>query len=319
MALKYKIDFYQNGNEKDIHELFLLAYNRSIFPLDGWKWRFKDNPFGKGLITLAWDYDLLVGHYAVSCINISINGQNWLAGLSGTTMTHPAYRGMGLFPKLALYTYQKMKDCGMAMVWGFPNRMSHSGFVQNLSWHDICEVPTLRLRLFEYTLNSDLTNEIQEVFSVDDRFDQLWQKVKNDYGIMVRRDRAYVTWRYFLNPNVNYRLITCIVEEEIKGYAVFKRYRDELQVVDLLIGRDDVKVGESLITFVIDQALKENALSVSLWLNVTHPLHFVLEKKGFIPEGPVTYFGALAISAKTDSIIYDYRQWYFTMSDSDVF
>lgn len=60
--------------------------------------------------------------------------KDYHTGLSGTTMTHPEYRGKGLFPVLARSTYARMKAANMAMVWGFPNAMSHRGFVRNLNW-----------------------------------------------------------------------------------------------------------------------------------------------------------------------------------------
>ncbi len=99
----------------------------------------------------------------------------------------------------------------------------------------------------------------------------------------------------------------------------FLYYGDELQIVDLMIGKEAVDVGENLITYLIVQALKENASSVSLWINVTHPLHHALEKIGFRPEGPVTYLGGLVLNPATDKSFYDFRRWYFSMSDSDVF
>jgi len=48
-------------------------------------------------------------------------------------------------------------------------------------------------------------------------------------------------------------------------------------------------------------------------------LHHALEKIGFKPEGPVTYLGGLVLNPAIDKSFYDFRGWYFTMSDSDVF
>jgi hypothetical protein len=116
-----------------------------------------------------------------------------------------------------------------------------------------------------------------------------------------------------------YRLIAYEDNKEIRGYAVFKRYQDELQVIDLLIGKNDVEVGKNLMMYIMAQGLKDEAKSIGLWFNVTHPLHNALEKIGFRPEGPVTYFGGLVLNPQFKFSLYDFRRWYFTMGDSDVF
>jgi len=320
MSDPFAIRSYQKGNESQILELFNISYNGRHMSLPYWRWRFCDNPSGHGVIKMCWDHDMLAAHYAVTSILMSIEGRDYLSGLSGTTMTHPAYRGRKLFPILAKRTYSEMVRLEMAMVWGFPNAMSHRVFVYDLGWQDIFEIPYLRLQLMSPGIASAVVPDcVCEVFDADDRFDQLWNKVQNDYDIIVRRDCAYINWRYLSNPNQKYRLIAHEENEEIKGFAVFKRYQDELQVIDLLIGKKAVDVGENLMAYIITQALRENARSVSLWLNVTHPLHHVLEKIGFMSEGPVTYWGGLALNPQLDFSLYDFRRWYFMMGDSDRF
>lgn len=45
-----------------------------------------------------------------------------------------------------------------------------------------------------------------------------------------------------------------------------------------------------------------------------------LERIGFHNGEPITYFGALALQAYLNQTeLYDFRQWYLTMGDSDVF
>jgi len=311
---------YKKGDERQILELFSLSFGGRQMTLPYWKWRFQDNPAGPGVIELCWDGDLLVAHYAVTNLAMSIDGKIYSAGLSGTTMTHPRYRGLGLFTKLASHTYQRMSADDMIMVWGFPNAVSHRGFTTDLGWQDIYEVPMFRLNTGAIKIRSTLfTDKVCELSFADERFDRFWERVKNDHDIIIRRDRGYINWRYFSNPLENYRLIAYLDNEEIQGYAVSKRYKDELQVVDLLVEKTDIGTGESLIQFIIEAGLNIKMKSISLWLNVCHPLHHSLERIGFKPEGPVTYLGGRALKSVFDRSFYDFRNWYFTMGDSDVF
>lgn len=309
---------YEPGDEDAIGGLFAQSFSRPM-PENSWTWRFVDNPAGPGVVMLAWDGDVLAAHYAVTRIPLSVDGHDGFSGLSGTTMTHPGYRGLGLFPRLATFTYDHMRESDMSMVWGFPNVNSHRGFIENLNWVDMWEVPTLRQNVCEASIVTDPSNNVAEVHSFDERFDCFWEEVRSQYGVIVRRDSGYLTWRYSMNPSQKYRILTYEDERGLAGYAVFKRYRNELQIVDLLTTKDS-SVGQQLICQIGRIALQEQAEAVSLWLSVASPLHRTLEKLGFRNGDPVTYFGGLILRPDVlDNTVYDYRNWYITMGDSDVY
>ncbi len=318
MSSDLEIRAYRPGDESDILALFRQSYGRDMSS-DYWSWRFRESPAGPGIIYLTWDGNVLAAHYAVTAVEVRMGGCDWPTGLSGTTMTHPGYRGRGFFRLLARATYEQMAREGMIAVWGFPNAMSHRGFVRDLAWGDIHEVPTLRLSLEGRLCLPAPIEDVVEVPAFDGRFDCLWERVRDEAAIAVKRDHRYLQWRYVENPAEHYRILACAAGPDLAGFAVFKRYGDELQVVDLL-SAPDPEVGLALISHVIQVGLQEAAASVSLWLNVTHPLHHALERLGFRNGEPVTYFGGRVLHAHVPaSDLYDYRCWHLTMGDSDVF
>ncbi|MEM2001563.1 MAG: GNAT family N-acetyltransferase [Candidatus Methanomethylicaceae archaeon] len=318
MKCELQIRSYQSGDEVHILELFRHSYGRELAE-QAWAWRFRDNPAGPAVIELAWDGNTLVAHYAVSLVVLRVNGNEWLTGLSGTTMTHPNYRGRGLFPLLARRTYARMAALNMPIVWGFPNRISHRGFARDLNWVDIWEVPTFRLSLRRDLPITTVRENVVELEDFDERFTQLWERVKDDYQVIVKRDRRYLNWRYVQNPTERYRILAYLDGEDLLGYAVLKRHKEELHVVDLLALRG-TDIGEQLISRAAQIALEDSVSAVSLWLNPTHPLHWALEILGFQNEGPVTYFGGLVLCPDlVGTMVYDYRKWYLTMGDSDVY
>lgn len=309
---------YRVGDEDAIRSLFHITYGRSMND-DWWRWRFRDNPAGESIIQLAWDADVLASHYAVTPAVLSVDGREIRSGLDVTTMTHPDYRGRGLFRTLATETYDCSAQSGLAMVWGFPNRNSHRGYVQDLDWVDIWEIPTLRWHMPVSLELPSASLSVTEVFSFDERFDSLWEDAKFNHCVMVRRDCRYLRWRYITNPTEQYRILVCEDRSALLGYAVFKRYKDELQVVDLLT-KEDVEVGCQLILAVARIASEELLDAVSLWLNVTDPLHQALERLGFENAAPVTYFAGLVLRPETlDARVCDFRNWHVTMGDSDVY
>jgi GNAT superfamily N-acetyltransferase len=308
---------YAPGDEDAIQDLFQKSYGRSL-PLEVWRWRFQDNPAGPAIIELAWDGPTLAGHYAVSRVALRARGRDVATGLSGTTMTHPGYRGIGLFPALARRTYECMRREGMAMVWGFPNANSHRGFVQDLGWMDISEIPFLRLSMEKASPWAAVSDAFVELAEVDGRFDSLWEAAAPRDGVSVRRDCRHLTWRFESNPTETYRTLACVEGGGLKGYAVFKRYDTEIQIVDILAA--DTDTGSRIVSRMVEMALSESASAVCLWLNCSDPLHWALERRGFVNGAPVTYFGGLALEAGFEACgAYDFRNWYLTMGDSDVY
>jgi len=319
MSENLDIRSYQEGDEKHILELFRHTFGGRQLSAKYWLWRFQNNPYGPAFIKLAWDKDTLAAHYAVTRLIMRIGGQDKRVGLTGTVMTDRAYQGRGFLSILGKRVYSEMADQGMEMVWGFPNSSSHRIFVRDLSWQDIYEIPMFRLHLgASQRVDAGESDGVTEESKIDERFDRLWERVSSDYDMIVRRDQSYLTWR-LSKPLQQYRVIVRADKEEIRGYMVFKRYAEELQVVDMLIGRKDADTGRALIAYVIRQGQKEKAKTISMWLNVAHPFHHALESMGFKPEGPVTYLAGLALNPKLNASTYDHRRWFFTMSDSDVF
>jgi GNAT superfamily N-acetyltransferase len=311
---------YESRDEHAILALFRESFDGRIMALDYWRWRFRDNPVGQVLIELAWDREKLVGHYAVSPVRMSIQGKDRLCGLSMTTMTHPDYRGKGLFPDLADRLYRRMAELGHLMVWGFPNKNSHEGFIKKLGWQDICQIPMLRLHLKDVADMSAPTANVTASTDFDDRLDRLWSAVAPRHDIAVKRDANYLRWRFLSNPENNYHLLCYKDEGQLLGYAVWKLYHArELEIVDLL-AEDDESVGAALVKAAVGVGLRLGAESIKMWLTRSSPLHANLERMGFREEAPLTSFGARALNSLPTQVDWSAeRAWLYSMSDSDVF
>ncbi|MFI5212927.1 MAG: GNAT family N-acetyltransferase [Gemmatimonadales bacterium] len=309
---------YQPGDEAKILALFQEAFGKPMSEAY-WRWRFADNPMRTFLIDLMWDGDVLAGHYAVSPVMLQVGTREVPTALSMTTMTHPAYQGRGIFVKLARSLYERMAGSGFAMVWGYPNFQSHRGFVRDLAWEDIYEIPNLRLDVGDPRRLPAPSDSVIPLDGFDHRFDELWARLRARDALMTRRDRAYLDWRYIRNPLHRYAVLGHVTAGRLDGYAVYKQFERALDLVDLVVD-GDAGVGADLAAGVAGRAVVLGLEQVNAWLNLTHPLHPALEKLGFVNAGPVTYFGARVLSeAVSAAEARDFRRWYFTMGDSDVF
>jgi hypothetical protein len=135
--VKYvQVDTKENlvAHQEAIARLFSDSFgDRSIDQT--WSWAYLQNPTGEPLVTLCYEGDALVGHYAVIPMPLVSNSCRRNAYLSMTTMVATTHRKLGLFSELAQATYGMAMDCGADFIMGFPNQNSAPGFRKRLNWN----------------------------------------------------------------------------------------------------------------------------------------------------------------------------------------
>ncbi len=121
------------SHEAAIERLFVECFGDRM-SLEVWRWAYLANPHGDPWVTVCYDGDAMVGHYAMIPMPVSADGQVLPTCLSMTTMVAATHRQHGLFVKLATATYERARAAGVAWVMGFPNDMSAPGFERRLGW-----------------------------------------------------------------------------------------------------------------------------------------------------------------------------------------
>jgi hypothetical protein len=312
---EFELRGYRAGDETAILDLFQNSFG-SVLPLEYWRWRYLNNPAGGPWIELAFDGPNLAAQYAVCGAALCVNGQRRLAAMSMTTMTHPKYRGLGLFPILAERLYGRLEENGSIGVFGFPNRNSHRGFVRDLHWEDLYEIPSLNLAIGRVRNDVTVAPCIQTIDEPSAGFDGLWQKIKNQFPIWTWRDATYLRWRYNECPNNKYYFIVHAADAELSGYAIFKYFGN--QSIDILdLQGENETVVHDLVHWIVAKAKNENVETIAMWSSLSSPWRLVLESIGFEMNAPITYLGGRAFGRNPsfESI----GNWGYAMSDSDVY
>jgi hypothetical protein len=311
---------YTIGDETKILDLFKLVFKKEM-SLDYWNWRFKRNPIGKVMIQLMYDEQKLIGHYAVCPIVLKYKEMEITTALSMTTMTHPDYNGKGVFSTLAIELYKKENQINnLQSVWGFPNVNSHYGFIKNLNWKDVCQIPTLSKNINQLDIP-----EISDYFTLIQVFkktsDAVLLNYNNGYACQVKRDSFYLNWRYVENPSNSYDIFTNQTETEFFVTKVFKSFSDqetyEIDVLECLILANMQSVKE-LISKILHHYKNYNLAKINIWMPHNHPLHILFERSNFLLSEPVTFFGVNVMAEDREEML-DSRQWYFSMGDSDIY
>lgn len=112
-------------------ECFPATANYSVNYL---KWLYTENPRGQAVGFDAWSQGVLAAHYVCVPVHYQRDGRLVTGILSLNTATREAFRGKGLFPRLAEATYAEAARLGFDFVIGVANANSTPGFVKRLGF-----------------------------------------------------------------------------------------------------------------------------------------------------------------------------------------
>ena len=309
---------YRSGNEKDILELFEMAFKREM-SIEYWRWRFETNPAGKYLIKLMWEGDLLIGHYAVSPVVLDIDKRNVKSALSMTTMTHPNHTGKGIFKLLAQKLYQELSQYhDIDLVWGFPNSNSHYGFIKNLSWENIGILNNLEITK---DLGGVKDERITYSSIFKDEHVKLLQNTSKNFRVKVKKDRVYLNWRYLENPSNQYKIIE-LHDKGLKAFVVYKEYHPSgTSQIDINILELACEADYNMLLSIFKHIIFEyNARigKINLWLSLWDARFILLEKIGFKLSDKNTFIGTYN-SSKNLEMTKNLKNWHYSFGDSDVY
>ncbi len=318
---------YRPGDETEILELFLKAFGKPL-SYQFWQWRFANNPFvTRPMISLMWEEETPAGHYAVSGTEICIDGEVHPFSLSGTTMTAPGYEGKGIFSTLALNLYDRVaKDYGIAGVMGFPNHKSHYALIKKIHWKDVnmltnFSIPGIKAGVREIPGMRLITRFEQR------HADFIYQSIGElGFSVFVNRSAAYLNWRYLDCPVQEYDCFEYIDKKEIKGIIVTKSFdsfqypgHKEVDMMEMFCEPEECVIKDLLGGAGYFYTSKQvNILQINTWISIMDARHLIMEKLGFTNGAPLTFFCTKSFVPGTDQI-YDYRNWYLSLGDSDVF
>lgn len=349
---------YKDGDEEGILELWKAVhpereYDREKW-LTWWRWMYRDTPAGC-LIWVAEHDGKIVGQYAIVHVKVKVGNETALGSQSLDTMTHPAYRRQKMFETLASKVYEEAEEDGIHIVYGFPNKFSYPGFVKKLNWFDIAIMQTMvkpfnwrnaiKLKVKNEFLQAVLAMgasmafskvlfrtrkppfveslSISQVASFDDRINDLWARISDQYHIMIVRDKDYLNWRYGA-PGANYSILIAEKAGEICGYLVLGHRSQSGTGVSYLF--DLVAQAEEIMQCLLSKAMddcqqrKGDLIVYSFIANKSY--RRILRRSGFISlpflnGGRFCAYVSLRFSRLKESLR-DSQNWLVERGDSDM-
>jgi GNAT superfamily N-acetyltransferase len=197
-----------------------------------YRWKHRENPFGRSPAWVAIDGDRIVGLRVWLRWRFTRDGRCWDAVRAVDTATHPDYQGRGIFRRLTTSSLEVLAEQGVAHVFNTPNEQSRPGYLK-MGWVEVGKLPVgvrfrsplaavsaLRARVpaEKWSLPTDVAAPASEALEDTAWLEQLIRTLPAD---RVRTDLtpAVLRWRYGFGP-LHYRGL-----READGLVVFRLRR----------------------------------------------------------------------------------------------
>jgi hypothetical protein len=167
-----------------------------------------------------------------------------------------------------------------------------------------------------------LREQVEVVRRFDRDMDRLWERVAPRLDLAVRRDAAYLNWKFIEPPHVRYSVAVLRRDDEPHGYAVYRHLREPqgrvTQIVDLLTDPADERGLKTLLRWVDREARAEDSDKIRCYMQHAR-FRRVLRRSGYFVVKSHVLLSAKVNAVEVPEDFYeDCDGWHFTYGDGDL-
>jgi GNAT superfamily N-acetyltransferase len=341
------VDRYRPEDRRAVEALY-----RRVFGSDAaeasrlrWEWQYRrnpNNPGGEPEIWIAREGPAIVGQYATMPVQLTIQGRETRGSWGMDVMVAPERQRRGLGEVLF-----RVWDRNVGAALGLGLSDASYRLFQKLRWPDVgpvpCLIKPLSRRAFRHprwpvALNRlvsfltwplvaiiararPLSAEVRVIQRFDDSFTTLWETLAPKFDFAVRRDAAYLNWKYATAPHVRYCMAALIRDGNTTGYAVYRHVHEPRGrvtiLVDFLVDPDDEPGVATLLRWIDREARQADADKIRTFA-MHGTFRRILRKSGFFVVKSTMEFVAKVNDPDVGPRFYeDTDRWHVTLGDSD--
>jgi len=342
-----QIDRYRPEDRRLLDALYRRVFGSDMANANRlrWDWQYRLNPNvppAGPMIWVAREAGAIVGQYACMPVRLNVNSVEIEGTWGMDVMVAPERQRQGLGDVL-FRTWDR--NVGASLGLG----LSESSYrlFQKLKWPDVGPVPcfvkplsrrALRRPTWPVPVNRfvsyitlpwirlvsrsrPLEGTVRPLRQFDDRFTRLWERVRDKFAFAVRRDAAYLNWKYIQPPHVRYLVGVLERGAEIAGYVVYRhvvepRGRVTL-IVDFFADPDDQSAVLTLLRWIDREARAADSDKIRTFsTHETFRKH--LRKSGYYSVKSTMELVAKINAIDVPATYYkDTSRWHVTLGDSD--
>jgi hypothetical protein len=344
------IDRYRPEDRRQIEALYRRVFGTDMADANRlrWDWQYRRNPSVPSTGPLIWvarEGQAIVGQYAAMPVRLQVETTEIGAAWGMDVMVAPERQRQGLGDVL-FRTWDR--NVGASLGLG----LSESSYrlFKKLNWPDVGPVPclikplsrrALRRPQWPMALNRlvsavtlpwvrlvsrsrPLQGEMRVITQFDERFDRLWERVASKFSLFslaVRRDAAYLNWKYIQPPHVRYTAAALERGDELAGYVVYRHTQEPrgrvTLIVDWLADPDDATAVQTLARWV-DRAARAADSDKIRTFSMHEGFRRILKKSGYYVVKSTMEFVAKVNDVEVPPSFYtDTGRWHVTLGDSD--
>lgn len=342
-----EIDRYRPDDKRAVDALYrrVFGHDASESSRLRWDWQYRRNPNNPGHepeIWIAREGTTLVGQYATMPVKLSLKGREVQASWGMDVMVAPERQRQGL-GEILFRTWDR--NVGASLGLGLSD--SSYKLFQKLKWPDVgpvpCLVKPLTRRAFRRPnwpvginrLVSAITlpivmivsrarpvrAEVRLIQRFDDTFTALWDSLAPKFDLAVRRDAAYLNWKFVSAPHVRYSIAVVRRDERHVGYAVYRHLHEPrgrvTLLVDFLTDPDDEAAFRTLLNWIDREARQADSDKIRVF--ATHAgFRRILRRSGYFQVKSTMEFVVKVNGIDVAPRFYENTEsWHVTLGDSD--
>jgi GNAT superfamily N-acetyltransferase len=341
------IDRYRPDDRRAVEALYRRVFGHDAAEASRlrWEWQYRSNPNNPGHepeIWIAREGPAIVGQYATMPVRLSLAGREIQGSWGMDVMVAPERQRQGL-GEVLFRTWDR--NVGASLGLGLSD--SSYRLFQKLRWPDVGPIPCLVKPLTRRALRRPgwpvgvnrlvsaltlpvvkivartrpLAAEVRTIQRFDDSFTRLWEELAPRFPLAVRRDAAYLNWKYVNAPHVRYTIAALRRDDRNVGYAVYRHVHEPrgrvTLLVDFLVDPADESGLQTLLRWVDREARQVDSDKIR-----TFAMHAgfrrVLKRSGYFVVKSTMEFVAKVNGLEVDRSFYDLTdEWHVTLGDSD--
>ena len=361
-SVGWTVQLYEDSDKESLLRLSKLHYGeKDMASMAYLKWLYEDSPAGEPFVIVAKDNASgeVIGFLWYVAVTARVHGREFVCYMGCNALVHPDYRKQGVYT--AIHTFFNPSPDVCHFIYGFPKHKTMS-ILERVNIFEVGRIPMLvrpldiaavsKTQLSNPALQTGLKLgwklagstllrpkqadgekhgiTVSVVQNFDERFDQFWEGVKDKYPVIIKRDSAFLNWRFSNSIFREYHAIAATVNGKVVGYAVLRSTKigdtHTGIIMDLLV--ETGERGDAAGILLAEQATQwfhETGASLGAGIMLPHTQEYqILRQAGYvsIPEkvSPMDVY-LVARSHSPDvpkehlSVLDD---WFVTMANHDV-
>lgn len=323
---EYEVRLMREEDAPKIIELLNIVFDDwpdkdlDVPKLEHYKWKYMTRKNQDNLSAIIKKDDKIIGSNHGFPINVKIGDNTVKCNQATDFCVHPDFRRMGLSKLMSSLKSDLFKELKYRYLYVitenqividanlrkgsllFPKPFKELVRIKNIKKHLqntdgetslIKETGFNLIKQYKKIMNSLLHNkedneiEIKNITKFDETIDDFYERVKNNYDFIIKRDRDYLNWRYCDIRGGKFNVKIAQEKDKILGYIIVRinRFKPEYPtgwIVDFLVDPDYPAAAEKLIDASIMECDKADVNIIRYWVLEGHPNTKLLQSKGFI-------------------------------------